>query len=162
MSGRRRWIVAAVGLIVVVVLVLVLARACRSDDDKPSGEIDAAAVVGYWQGDWGRLVLQKTDDGEIRGVYDHDRGTVVGRIESSQFRGWWCEAPSRLPTADAGLVEFDFEQAPDGLSFDGRWKYGTDEAWREDWDLREVHEAPPQELTDRFSDEASFCPRPTG
>jgi len=121
------------------------------------GPVVAPVPSGYWSGDWGRLVL--AEDG--RGAYDHDDGTVMGAMQGDTFVGWWCEVPSRAPDQDAGEVELRFVEAADGTtSIDGRWRYGTDGGWREDWDLTWDVGEPPAELVARFDDPSAFCAHP--
>jgi hypothetical protein len=71
--------------------------------------------------------------------------------------GWWCEVPSREPTGDAGEVELTVIA---GQSIDGRWKYGSDGDWREDWDLSWDEGQPPEELVARLDDPSAFCAHP--
>ena len=120
--------------------------------------VTAADVVGHWTGDWGDLYLRADADGTVRGVYPHDTGTVMGRIDNGVFHGWWCEVPSRKPSQDAGVVEFTFVRAGNDFNLDGRWKYGTDEeTWRENWDLRWVDGNVDPALASRFDDASQFC-----
>lgn len=117
-------------------------------------------VQGHWSGDWGHMVLRVVGD-EVWGAYNHDEGTVRGRVVNGRFVGWWCEVPSRGPDADAGEVEFGFVRGPSGeLNFDGKWRYGTTAEWQENWDLQRVSEAPSAELEARFANAAAFCPHP--
>jgi hypothetical protein len=116
-------------------------------------------VSGYWKGDWGEMLLRDVG-GKIHGVYRHDEGTVVGVFEGSVLRGWWCEKPSRQPTNDAGDVELTFTSDAEGPMIDGRWRYGTDGGWKDDWDLRRVSGEEPPELVARFDDATAFCPHP--
>jgi hypothetical protein len=119
----------------------------------------ASEIGGYWTGDWGELVLREVD-GEIRGVYSHDQGTVTGTFDGGVFRGWWCEVPSRSPSGDAGDVEFRFSRGSDALALDGRWRYGSEGEWREDWDLGLSAGTPPAPLSARFDDAGAFCRAP--
>jgi hypothetical protein len=116
-------------------------------------------VSGYWKGDWGEMVLRNVD-GQIRGAYRHDAGTVVGTFAGDLLRGWWCETPSRKPDNDAGDVELRFTRDDHGPLIDGRWRYGATGAWKDDWDLRRVEGAEPPELAARFSEPDAFCPHP--
>ncbi len=117
-------------------------------------------VQGYWSGDWGRLVF-KVDGDRILGAYSHDDGTIVGTIVGDKLVGWWCEVPSRKPTADAGDVEMKFITKEDGTrAIDGRWRYGAEGEFREDWDIGFSPEAAPEALVKRFSDASAFCPKP--
>jgi hypothetical protein len=120
--------------------------------------VTAPDIVGFWTGDWGRLVLRE-QGGEIQGVYSHDQGTLTGTLEAGVFRGWWCEVPSRAAPRDAGDVEFRFARTGGGLDLDGRWKYGSEGDWREDWDLAHSSEPPPEALVSRFDDASAFCRR---
>ncbi|MGE0546148.1 MAG: hypothetical protein AB7O24_31890 [Kofleriaceae bacterium] len=117
-------------------------------------------VTGYWTGDWGRLLLRSEGD-SVRGVYDHDKGTVTGKMSGDTFVGWWCEVPSRSPEKDAGDVEMKFMAAADGVrTIDGKWRYGASGDFRDDWDLRWDTGVPAPELTKRFDDPSAFCPKP--
>jgi len=49
---------------------------------------------------------------------------TFGTLSEGVLRGWWCEVPSRQPGADAGEVELRFDRSGDGLTVDGRWRYG--------------------------------------
>jgi hypothetical protein len=120
-------------------------------------------VVGYWTGDWGEMVLRAGSSPlEVIGVYAHDDGTVKGTYDpaTKTFTGWWCEAPSRAPTSDAGDVEFRFSgSTSQGLSdtLDGKWRYASSGAFSDDWDLRRSASEPPPALTARFSQTSTFC-----
>jgi hypothetical protein len=137
----------------------------RHDAGQDGGDPEATAVAGYWTGDWGDLVMHVVGD-EMWGAYTHDEGTVRGRFANGVFTGWWAEVPSRLPTSDAGEVEFTFIVNPDagGMGIDGRWRYGdatNEPAWRENWDLA-IHsaDAEPAALVARFADTAAFVAHP--
>jgi hypothetical protein len=106
-----------------------------------------------------------TTPGQVIGVYAHDEGTVSGTYDAATrtFTGWWCEAPSRAPTNDAGDVEFRFSGATaDGRAdtLDGRWRYASSGAFSEDWDLTRASTAPPEALTSRFAQASTFCSKP--
>lgn len=119
-----------------------------------------AEVVGYWAGDWGKLVLRE-QDGKLLGSYSHDSGTIVGALVGDTLVGWWCEVPSRKPDADAGDVEMKFIKKPDGSrAIDGRWRYGSKGDWRENWDITFSAEPAPDELVNRFNDPSAFCTKP--
>jgi hypothetical protein len=116
--------------------------------------------VGYWTGKWGQMVLRESN-GRVTGVYGHDEGTVTGAMNGNTFVGWWCEKPSRQPTKDAGDLELTFGAGPDGKKIDGKWRYGAEGAWKEDWDLAWNPGEPPPELIARFNDPSAFCEKPT-
>lgn len=119
----------------------------------------ASEVIGYYSGDWGNMVL-KDVNGEIWASYTHDTGTIIGTFSEGVLVGWWSEVPSRLPTADAGEVEFRFERRNGEVFINGRWRYGTEGAWREDWDIGLVKMAPPPALVARFDDPTAFKRHP--
>jgi hypothetical protein len=118
--------------------------------------ITEAEITGYWTGDWGRLVLHAKGSNVI-GVYDHDDGTINGVMDGNKLVGWWCEAPSRKADKDAGDVELTFIGGPGARAIDGKWRYGSKDPWKSDWDLTwNTAEAPP-ELVKRFDDTDKFC-----
>jgi hypothetical protein len=129
------------------------------------GDPGAQAVVGFWTGDWGDLVMRVVGD-EMWGAYSHDEGTVRGHFANGVFTGWWAEVPSRMPNSDAGEVEFTFITNPNGggMGIDGRWRYGdttNEPAWRENWDLS-IHSGDPEPaaLTARFANASAFIAHP--
>jgi|GEM_PF-7039836 len=142
----------------------VLADAASAVDASPKdaggdAPIAASEVVGYYSGQWGNMVLRMVGE-EIWGAYTHDQGTIVGRYVDGVFVGWWSESPSRLPNADAGDVEFRFIRVGNVVRMDGRWRYGSMEAWREDWDIGQVSAEPPADLLSRFDTPALFIRHP--
>jgi hypothetical protein len=150
-----------------------LVVACRGSTPAPVGPkpvpvgpdpqtqvLTPAQVAGFWTGNWGQLVL-RDQGGKLVGAYTHDKGTVSGALRGDTFVGWWCETPSRQPSNDAGDVELTFVTKPDGSrEIDGRWRYGTEGEFREDWDLTWNTGQPPAELVARFDDAAAFCAKP--
>ncbi len=123
---------------------------------------DARGIFGgFWSGDWGNLVMQVAADGTVVGAYAHDEGELVGRVDSDGIlRGWWCEAPSRKATNDAGTVEFRLVEGSNGAAIDGRWTYGKHVAqgWRDDWNITaKATTAPPAELTARLARVQGEC-----
>lgn len=116
------------------------------------------SIDGLWRGDFGLMAFRTIAPGVVRGVYPHDRGTLTGSLSGNQLVGWWCEAPSRAPDADAG--EFSMRFAASGMSVDGRWRYGTGGTWREDWNLRRISVEIPPDLAMRLADASSFCAHP--
>jgi hypothetical protein len=118
------------------------------------------AIVGYWTGDWGDLLLVDGGGGRVDGAYSFDRGAVTGTLSGGTFVGRWCEEPRAGPT-DEGPVEFTFVLVNGRWQIDGRWKYDSDGAagaWREDWDLSERSgSAPTRELAERAADARQLC-----
>jgi hypothetical protein len=114
------------------------------------------SIEGLWGGDWGDMLLKKVGS-EYWGAYTHDQGTVVVRLYADgAFRGWWTEVPSRNVPSDAGDVEFRFAWDNGTLALDGRWRYGTEGGWSENWDLKRSTGPAPAELEQRFGDPTQF------
>ena len=132
-----------------------LAQAPAADDAEDGEEITTGELEGLWTGDWGTMALQ-VDGDQVRGAYTHDDGRIVGTFADGVFIGRWTEVPSRAEPSDAGDVEFRFAKTGDGLSLDGRWRYGSEGEFREDWDLVLSDEEVPEELVAAFEDESSF------
>jgi hypothetical protein len=84
----------------------------------------------------------------------------VGQWKEGRLVAWWSETPSREPNKDAGECEFRFRTDGDELIMDGRWRYGTEGKWRENWYLRLIPEAPAAELIQRFDDPTAFVKHP--
>jgi hypothetical protein len=128
-----------------------------------SGGRTRDSILGYWSGDWGQMVLRAGPTPQsVIGTYNHDEGTVSGQYDprTGRFTGWWCESPSRQASADAGDVEFIFTgSGADGrpAHLDGKWRYGTDGQFNEDWDLAPAEGDPPVELIARFGNAGAFC-----
>jgi hypothetical protein len=118
-------------------------------------------VEGHWTGDWGDMYLETDANGTTRGVYPYDLGTIQGTIKDGVFTGWWCESPSRKAPSDAGEVEFKFvRNSAGGLNLDGRWRYDSTGAWREDWDLRLVDTPVDEATRARLANTDQFCAKP--
>ncbi len=120
----------------------------------------AMELEGHWKGDFGHLLLRRVGD-EMWGVYEHDEGTVRGRLTADGFVGWWCEVPSRAAPGDAGDVEMKVIVDRDGVrAIAGRWRYGAAGEWDDRWDLTRDPSPPSAALIARFDDPATFCPHP--
>jgi hypothetical protein len=117
----------------------------------------AAEIEGHWNGDFGHLVLRRVGD-EIWGAYEHDQGTVRGKLVGDRFLGWWCEAPSRRAPGDAGDVEMQVIVDRDGVrAIAGRWRYGATGDWDDRWDLRRDPAPPAPALAARVDATGDFC-----
>lgn len=127
--------------------------------------LSAQELAGAWNSDnsFGEAVFREVD-GEIRGVYRSDKGTVVGTLSSDGvLRGWWCQEGSRQPPMDAGEVEWRLLSTPDGTStvLDGRWRFAASGDFRGGWDLRKLDGLPePPDLAAMFDDSTAFCRHP--
>jgi hypothetical protein len=133
-----------------------------SPDLKPAADapVAVAEALGFYSGDWGAMVLRMVGS-EVHGTYSHDQGTIVGTFREGVLYAWWAEVPSREPTNDAGECEFRFIRKSTGrVAIDGRWRYGTQGDWREDWDIDQVDGMPPAELVARFMDASAFRKHP--
>lgn len=124
--------------------------------------LSVSDILGYYSGNWGQMIL-RTQGAEIIGVYEHRDGTLIGEIDDEGvFVGWWTQLPSRTGL-DAGEVEFRWSKSADGgaVALDGRWRYGTDGEWLENWDVARVTDrSAPSQLSDRFERTDDFRRRP--
>jgi len=135
--------------------------ACADPGELAGETATPAAIEGYWNGDWGPLILRRVG-GEIRGVYDHDTGTLRGTLVGDRLVGWWCEAPTRRPPGDAGDFEMRVVVDHAGVrAIAGRWRYGSDGIWDGRWDLKPAADRPPAALEARLSAAGDFCTRPS-
>lgn len=119
------------------------------------------AMLGCWNGFGGSHF--KRVGKELWGVYGYKDGTVVGNVKGGVFRGWWTQQPTRSPPDDAGEIEFVFALGDRGTVFlDGRWKYGPEGTWNENWDLKRCSSPgdTPAALMERFKDKSLFKRHP--
>lgn len=119
--------------------------------------VAAEDIIGYWSGDWGDMILERGADDLVYGAYSHDEGALSGTFADEKMVGRWCEVPSREPVDDAGDVEFSFAYNGDTLALDGRWRYGDQGDYREDWDVTRQSGDGPAELQARLDSELR-CP----
>lgn len=111
------------------------------DDFSPQATIDTKLQVSeeinseYWEGFWdtnfGVLEIEEITDRKVTGTYTHDSGKITGSIKGNILSGTWSEEPSYLPPKDAG--DFEFTLKSDGLSFIGKYRYGSSGTWKT-WD----------------------------
>ena len=102
----------------------------KLDSGSKSIPTSAPAVAnwkGDWQSTWGNLSLEQNGD-VVTGNYEHDGGRISGKVIGNKIIGTWSEGPTYAGPNDAG--EFEFTLSPNGKSFTGRWKYGTNGAWQ--------------------------------
>jgi hypothetical protein len=122
--------------------------------------LTADDMVGVWNAeDFGVVVFRKSG-GLVTASYRYDEGTITGSVVDGLFVGWWCEAPSRQPPQQGGDVEFRLVDTPQGKMLDGRWRYGTEETFKESWDMLPVSLPEPADLVMRFGNPAAFCTHP--
>lgn len=148
-------------------LALLVCAGCAATDAEPgvsprSDSVGPRDVEGTWTGDWGRLYLWTDVMGTTKGIYSIHVGTVQGTMADGVFSGWWCEAPTRRPPANAGEVELHFVRGADGvLVIDGRWRYGATGRWLDGFDgVRRVAEPIDKTTQARLNDTDELCAGP--
>jgi len=134
-----------------------------ADSDEPVGDtgLYVSDILGFYTGLWGDMVLRKQGN-EIWGVYQYVGGTIVGELGADGvFTGWWSQLPTRVGL-DAGEVEFRWSRTSgNGITLDGRWRYGTVGDWIENWDVDMVTDGTaPSELTAYFDSPSYFIRHP--
>ena len=138
--------------IVALMLGLVLA-ACDTAAEDPG-------FAGHWSSpQWGEHYII-VDGSTMKIIYDHDDGRAVGVLEGNTFKGWWTEVPSRQPSRDAGDVIFTLRRSGETRNVDGEWRYGTEGALRQNWDLTWVGAEIPADVRAKFDAAATFVPHP--
>lgn len=87
---------------------------------------DGATITGRWHTAFGPLQLQNAEDGRVRGTYGigGETATLEGTLSGNKLKFTYQEA------ATAGEGEFEF--APDGQSFTGKWRPNGVTEWS-DW-----------------------------
>jgi hypothetical protein len=106
----------------------------------PSNEEVAQSFAGCWQSnEWGWMRLE-SNGATVTGTYEHDEGRIEAVVAGAVLVGMWSEAPSYAPTNDAGQCEFTLQ--PDGQSFTGHWRYGSDGGWDGSWTAVRIQCAP--------------------
>jgi hypothetical protein len=168
-GGSRVGFVAGGAVLLAVVLGAALCVAGRyfaasgPASPAPSATAAPAAVhgfAGHWTSpQWGATYIQVVG-GTMKVIYAHDQGRAVGTVNGDTFTGWWTEAPTRKPAQDAGEVRFRLVGAGAGRTVDGSWRYGTDAALRDDWDLTWVGTEIPAAVAAGFGDASLFTPHP--
>lgn len=105
-------------------------NAQTSNSNNASVNIDFSSWTGEWDtNDNGyKMYLKQTGD-RVTGTYPYDEGKIEGRVVGNKLIGTWSEAPTYKPNRDAGDIEFTM--SADGKSFTGKWRYGSEEPWRD-------------------------------
>jgi hypothetical protein len=163
-------IVAATAAFVSFAYLLTMAQYWGEDDpprplDSPElGEIDEETLLGKWNSHhaYGEMLFRRVD-GEIRGAYRLESGTVTGELgEDGVFRGWWCQDPDRKVPDNAGEVEWRLLDDPEtpGIQLDGRWRYGSTGKLIGGWDLTKIGGVEPADLRALVEDDSRFCAHP--
>jgi len=155
---RTRWLVA--GVATLAVGGGAAAWLATRGGDAPVAKLTLAQKAGVYFGqEYGELVIEVTGD-RVRGAYQHDEGLIEGRMVGDELVGVWCELPSRRFPADGGEVRFRFMlDAKDRILSDGRWRYGRDGGWDEQWDMYRIADTPQDPtLHARAADLTVRCP----
>lgn len=91
-----------------------------------NGNGSGISFNGAWDTDYGTLTLAQEGE-NVTGEYSHDGGTIEGTVIGNVLKGTWSEAPTHQPPDDAGEIEFQLD--PQGISFTGKWRYGSSGDW---------------------------------
>jgi hypothetical protein len=133
---RHRVRLAALGLASAIAGGAVAVYLDARTPEDPLASIPAIAEMNRtWETPWGMMKLEVGSDGSVYGVYAHEGGVIVGNYYRGVLTGWWCEAPTRRPREDAGMLQWHFVRGPHRILFDGQWKYGDDPntPWVRNW-----------------------------
>lgn len=95
---------------------------------QPAGSMNLGTYswTGEWETNWGKMVLTQ-NGASVTGTYTHDSGKINGTISGNTLIGSWSESPTYAPPNDRGDIEFTM--SPDGKSFTGKWRYGSEGNW---------------------------------
>lgn len=85
---------------------------------------------GQWSSNWGSMEFVQRGR-TVNGGYTHDQGRINGKLYNNKLVGTWSEAPTYSLPNDSGSVEFTMSD--NCRSFTGRWRYGFEGGWSEDW-----------------------------
>lgn len=94
--------------------------------EKPS----SCSWAGNWNTYFGNMTLTQSSN-KVVGTYEADNGRINGTILGNRLVGTWSDAPSYSPPTQAGDIEFNLSQ--DCNSFSGRWRYGSEGNWTNNW-----------------------------
>jgi hypothetical protein len=145
---------AVLGLVIGLVIGPVLAG-CGAD-----AAADDPGFAGHWTSNqWGEHYV-RVEGSTVKIIYDHDNGRILGDLDGGKLVGWWTETPSRKPSRDAGEVTFTLTTDGGARAINGEWRYGTDGAMRENWDLTWVGAEIPAEIAAKFDESALFVRHP--
>ncbi len=158
-SRLRRDLAIAGG--VVAVLGGAAALVLVEHKDPVATPITAAEITGMYRHPiFGEMYIEVIDD-QVRGASEHDDGLFEGRLVDSKLVGMWCELPTRQLPIDAGEIQIRFVRTPNGLLGDGRWRYGYEGGWDENYDQYRSPDPPTNgALVQRVADPNLHCPKP--
>jgi eukaryotic-like serine/threonine-protein kinase len=157
---RRRALLVAGAAVVALGGGAAVWLARRGSAEPPVARLAPAQKAGvYVSREYGELLLVVEGD-RVRGAYQHDAGLIVGTMVGDELVGAWCELPSRRFPADGGELRIRFMlDAQKRILADGRWRYGHDGGWDENWDMYRVADAPEDpDLAPRTADASVDCP----
>ena len=130
---------------------------CGSNDEKASKEIlvevkkegDDGNMIGIIQDEisgyydnpkWGEMVI-RVDGNDFLATYNYYKGTVKGSYnqDTGKVTAYWCEVWDGKRGGDEaeGQAQFIFikDKSTGKIRLDGKWRYGSDSKWKNDWDL---------------------------
>jgi hypothetical protein len=97
-------------------------------ENEPSASF--STYQGKWDTKYGSILLEEKGD-KVEGSYSLNDGKIRGKVKGNNLIGTWSQKPSYSEPNDAG--DFEFRLSDDGKSFKGRWKYGSSDDWKFDW-----------------------------
>lgn len=98
----------------------------NASSEKPSN----CSWTGNWNTYFGNMTLTQTGN-KVVGTYEADSGRINGTAIGNRLIGNWSEAPDYAPPGRAGNIEFNL--SADCKSFSGRWRYGFEGNWSDNW-----------------------------
>jgi hypothetical protein len=98
----------------------------NSSLEKPSN----CSWTGKWNTYFGNMTLVQTGN-KVTGTYEADGGRINGNATGNRLLGNWSDAPDFSPPAHSGNLEFNL--SADCNSFSGRWRYGSEGNWSDNW-----------------------------
>lgn len=123
---------------------------------------DAPDIQGSWRDQDGHDVWIVRRGGRYLGAYDWQAGTMILVHRDGAFHGWWTQAPRREAPGQAGEVVLRPDRRGESPFLDGRWRYGEQAEWREDWDFTWVTREIPESGMRRLDEADTFRePPPT-
>jgi eukaryotic-like serine/threonine-protein kinase len=123
--------------------------------------VTPAEITGMYRHPiFGEMYIEVVGD-QIRGASEHDDGLFEGRLVDNELIGMWCELPTRQLPSDAGELRIRFVRTPNGLLGDGRWRYGYEGGWDENYDQYRSPDPPTNgALLRRVAEPNLHCPKP--
>lgn len=83
-------------------------------------DVNLKSFTGIWYSDYGTILFNQ-DGAKLAGTYDSNKYSISGTVSGRMFKGNFIEGASR--------GEIELELLPDGLTFEGQYRYDGDEEW---------------------------------